>query len=227
MQNDANRTTATSRPRRGAIAAALVGLLALSACSSEQVIRSSGTGADVTVDDTRVVTTTGTVDVTTADTTESTKATLPPITGSTVRPTTTPPTTVADGPDTLAAAQQAYFLISAESNSAVQALWGPYPDGVPWTEFPAVCAQAQEIDLKFVADLRAYPDWPAAAVEAIDNLATQNEADAALYGECAATDPADQNALRDIDQRLADQGDARSAAADAVRVALELPLDRG
>lgn len=234
MQHDTDRATSPIRWRRGAVAVAFVALVGLTACSSEQTVRTGGTKTESTADDTSgtsaAPTTDETTDVSTDVSTDDTKATLPPITGSTVRPTTTPaPTTepTTPPPATLEAAQQQYFLISAASNAASQELWGRYPDGVPWAEFPGVCAQAQAIDEKFAADLRAYTGWPANAVDAIDALAAFNEGDAELYAECAATDPADVDALRDVDGRLGERAEAGSTAADDVRIALELPLDRG
>ena len=121
----------------------------------------------------------------------------------------TPLTTTTTLPQ-LQRAQNAYFIMSSAANEAVR-----NAEGLSAQEGCTAAAAAEE---KFAQDLKAYTDWPASAQAAIDALANGLAADAGVFYACGRGE-ASQSAIDASRQ-------ASAAAASAVRLALQLPIDR-
>lgn len=219
---------------------AVLVLVALASCTSESRItagprssteRTTEPSTDVstkgsTGSSTEVSTATSTeasTETSTATSTGSTLATLPPITGSTARPTTTLESATSGPTDPVAAAGAAYLALAEESNTARNALWEPYPDGVPWSKFPAMCAQMEQIETTLSTGLRAYSAWPAAVSADIETMATTLDEIIGLYQQCSTTAGDNVDALTAIDQNLLDAQDRLVPAVDNVRSKLGLP----
>lgn len=155
----------------------------------------------------------------------ATSTTLAPALTPTSAVTTTLPATTTTV-DEMIAAQGAYFVFASEINGATTSAWAPYPDGVPWSEAPALCAVLAPATERF-ANLLAGYDWPDSAQDEIDAQVAGIARDAGLYYDCAGA-PGTADGQSFTWQLLEDPAAvaARSSAASATRVALGLPIDR-
>ena len=224
---------------RGSVSLVLIAPLALAACSSDTKVTTGTRSSTSSTEDSVEITTDRTTDVTTDDTTEdstgdstedstdvsseSTRPTLPPITGSTVRPTTSGASTTTAAADEISAAGDQYLALAEVSNTAMKTVWGPYPDGVPWAEYPGVCAQVHPIETTLAAGLRAYTAWPAIVADDIQAMAALLDTLASLYQQCEATQGSDVASLRQIDEDISAAQDGMAPLVDSVRSKLNLP----
>lgn len=176
--------------------------------TADQTVPTSATVADAT--------TTSSVPVATAEvrTTSTTTTTIPM--------TTEAPTTTFDP---LTAGQLAYFGISSELNARLFALYDEVGETIELSEVKHYCQVEAEVSEEWTKRLKE-ATWPSEAQAAIDEMIASNAASAGLSYACAnartnreAMDILNSQALIDADVRV-------NAAASAVRVALNLPIQR-
>ena len=108
-------------------------------------------------------------------------------------------------------AQNAYFIMTSEYNSVITTTNDN--DALSVAEKCAAYAPAAE---KWAQSLRDYPDWPENAQAAIDELVRLAAADAGENYACA----------KNGEDPISDTSDASARQASAVRLALQLPIDR-
>jgi len=146
-------------------------------------------------------------------------------TASTATTTTTAvPETTTTTVDPMVAAQSAYFVISAQSNTEVQGIDYQFGDQIPWSEMPAYCQARAEADERFIAAIRGYT-WPASAQPQVDRVIATNAAEAGHLYQCARSDGTAQ-AIAPLEDTIRGATDASSGAASELRVALGLPIGR-
>jgi len=170
----------------------------------------------------------------TTSTTSATTTTKPPTTEATSTSSSTTSTTAPSVPTTTVAptttldastlAQQQYFYISSAYNQARTDVGNSFASPLPWSDYPAFCAQMAAIEEQFAHDVAAY-DWPAEADDEANALAATSAAVAGNLYECSHRE-----GTRAAQQPLLDAYDAAaqsaSDAASAMRVAIGLPIDR-
>lgn len=142
----------------------------------------------------------------------------------TVRPTTTTEAVTTTTMSELEAAQVAYYTFTGVANQAMVEVWAPYPDGVPWSEAPALCAVLAPVRERLAQELAGYGAWPVEAQDEIDAQVAGLAADAGVYYQCAKA-AGTREAQEPVWALFDDEG--LLARSSATRLALGLPIDRG